>query len=98
MRRIDEVHVSIGCLAMVNAEQVGYGFGMLAKGTAAEEARLVFTLTSARLRCPMGHEMEVKMERIDFDRLLPITKCCECGFPSQIVEGRDIFLTKIVGE
>jgi hydrogenase nickel incorporation protein HypA/HybF len=98
LKRIDEVHLSVGCLMMINTEQLGFGFEMLSKGTAAEKAKLLFTMTRAKLRCPAGHETFMDVEELDFNHLLPVLRCGACGAPTEILEGRDLFLTRIIGE
>ena len=98
LKRIDEIHVSIGCLMMINTEQLGFGFELLAKGTAAEKAQLRFMTMKAKLKCPAGHETCVDIVELDFNHLLPALRCSVCGEPTEILEGRDLFLTRIVGE
>ena len=98
LKKIDEIHLSVGCLMMVNTEQLGFGFEMLAKGTAAEHAKLHFTMMKAKLTCPAGHETLMNIEELDFNHLLPVLRCGVCGATTEILEGRDLFLTRIIGE
>jgi len=98
LARIDEIHLNLGCLMMLNPEQLSFGFEMLARGTIAEHAHLRFEVQKARLRCPEGHETEIEMGDGAADHLLPVLRCAACGAPAQIVEGRDLFMTRIIGE
>jgi hypothetical protein len=38
------------------------------------------------------------VEELDFNHLLPVLRCGACGAPTEILEGRDLFLTRIIGE
>ena len=98
LKKIEEVHVSVGCLAMVNMQQIEFGFRMLSKGTPAEEAKIFLKPGEAKLRCSEGHETNEMIECLDFSHLLPIIRCRICGGVAQIIEGKEILLTRIVGE
>ncbi len=98
LERVEEVHLSVGCLMMLNADQLSFGFDILAKGTIAEGARVRVEITKAKLACENGHEIDIEVKELVTDHLLPALRCGECGSPTRILEGRDLILTRIVGE
>ena len=98
LERVEEVHLTVGCLMMLNAEQLRFGFDMLAKGTIAEGAKVRIEITKAKLACENGHETVIEVKELVMDHLLPALRCGECGSPTRILEGRDLVLTRIVGE
>jgi hydrogenase nickel incorporation protein HypA/HybF len=98
LSRIDEIHLSLGCLMMLNPDQLRFGFEMLARGTIAEKAVLRFEIRKARVRCSRGHETEVDVKEFSVEHLLPAARCSLCGEPTEVLEGRELILTRIIGE
>ncbi len=98
LARIDEVHVSVGCLVMASPEQLAFGFETLSVGTAAGGARLIVETTPVLARCASGHETRAMIAQLGMESLMGVLECPQCGEPADIVEGREIVLTRIVGE
>jgi len=98
LARIDEVRVRVGCLAMVNAEQLAFCFEVAAKDTKAGKARLAVELAPARARCARGHVAEALVEELTVEAMAPLLRCGACGEPVTVEGGRDIVLVQITGE
>jgi len=98
LKKIDEIHLSIGCLMMLNPEQLRFGFEVLARGTIAEKAVLKIEIGKAKLRCANGHETTVEVKELALNHLLPVIRCRVCDAPTEILEGRDLILIRIIGE
>jgi len=80
-RRVEVVTMRIGRLRQVVPEALEFSFGIVARDTLAEGARLEIVVLPAVLRCDgCGRSWEID---------LPAFRCPECGSGEVAVEGGD---------
>lgn len=97
-RKIKKIYLYVGCLLMLNAEQLKFGFGALSKGTPAENAELKIEIGKAKFICVNGHEKQIKVKNLDMQHIMPLTKCSICSTQMKISGGRELILKKIIAE
>jgi hydrogenase nickel incorporation protein HypA/HybF len=89
-RRVTTVDVTIGALRQVVPDSLDFYFGIVARGTLCEGARLVQRLVPGRARCERcGHAWE-----LDF----PVFRCERCGGMAAAVSGEELEVESIEGE
>jgi hydrogenase nickel incorporation protein HypA/HybF len=88
-RQVALVSLTVGALRQVVPESLDFYFGIVARGTLCEGARLEQTLVPARARCPgCGNEWEL-------EGLLQF-RCPACGdAPAEIVRGNELEVESI---
>src|SRR5690348_17080996 len=87
-RRVTAVHLRVGALRQVVPESLEFYFGIVARETCCEGARLDQELLEARLRCP-GCETEWEVDVPDF-------RCPVCdGAEVAVVAGEELEVESI---
>jgi hydrogenase nickel incorporation protein HypA/HybF len=75
-RAVSVVNLRVGALRQVIPDTLDFYFGIVAKGTVCEEARLEQELIPARLRCAScAREWEIDV---------PVFMCPECGAAGRV--------------
>lgn len=97
-KKIKKIYLYVGCLLMLNAEQLKFGFEILSKGTSAENAELEIEIGKAKLLCENGHETSVELKNLDARNVFLLSKCSVCGAGTEILGGRELVLKKIIAE
>jgi len=84
-RRVTAVTVRAGALRQVVPGSLEFYFGIVARDTACEGARLELEVVPARLRC-CGREWEVDW---------PDFRCGACGGAATVVAGSELYVESI---
>jgi len=89
-RPVSSVKLHVGALRQVVPESLEFYFGLVARDTVCEGARLEQTLIALRMRCSCGYEW-------DLDE--PSFRCPDCGAgDAEIVAGDEFEVESIVVE
>jgi hydrogenase nickel incorporation protein HypA/HybF len=86
-RRVTEVKLRVGALRQVVPATLTLAFGLTARGTACEGARLEQEFVPCRLRCP-SCEVEWTAREPDF-------RCRACGWPALVLSGDELRVESI---
>ncbi len=86
-RRVMAVNLRLGPLRQVLPEALEFAFGLAARGTACEGARLEHELVPCRLRCP-SCAVEWTAQEPDF-------RCRGCGWPALVLSGDELQVESI---
>ena len=86
-RPVAAVQLRVGALRQVVPVQLEHWFGLVARGTACDGARLDQQLVPARLACgACGREWELTE---------PVFRCAECGAGARVVAGEELEIESI---
>jgi hydrogenase nickel incorporation protein HypA/HybF len=100
-RKITKVRVEIGELTLLNPEQLSFCFGIAAKGTNAEDAKLEVKVNPATIECnSCGKRFEWSMPGEDPAYHLVSPRIgCDCGSSEvRIASGRDLKVASMTVE
>jgi hydrogenase nickel incorporation protein HypA/HybF len=86
-RRVKVVDLTVGALRQVVPESLDFYFGIVARGTVCEGARLEQRLVPARARC-RGCGREWKLD-------YPMFRCADCGAAAEAVSGEELEVESI---
>lgn len=89
VERVEEVNVVIGDLTSLGAEQLGFAYEIVTRGTVLEGSKFVIEREEVRVRCKdCGYEGPADMLESDFmDHSVPVIACPKCGGPVDITAG-----------
>lgn len=95
VKEVKGIEVGVGEFAMVNMEQLRFGFDAACKDTFLDGAELALTKTPGTVDCmSCGYEGEAKSDKDIF-----AVTCPQCqGLAVKIIDGRDIVLLRITAE
>jgi hydrogenase nickel incorporation protein HypA/HybF len=96
-KRVTSVHLLIGKLTFLGAEQIRFSYGLLVKGTIMEHSRLTIEDTQPIVRCSKcGYEGPAKyLEDPAFHFSIPTLTCPKCGDQVTIISGRECTIKDI---
>ncbi len=90
VRKVEEVTLEVGSLAMVNLEQLSFCFSLAAKGEIFKNVRLKIEEKKALFRC-ISCSREVASKEL-------ISTCSFCGGYLEFISGDELILKEIKAE
>ncbi len=93
----NEVHLVIGNLTFLSAEQLQNSYNVIAKGTPAEGSHLIIEEKEGVVECSgCGYRGPLStFNDVSFPFIIPSLCCPQCGDTVKIVTGRECMLTRI---
>jgi hydrogenase nickel incorporation protein HypA/HybF len=94
-KKVNEVFLEIGELTALNHEQLKFIFGIITRGTLAEDAIFNIEIVKPLIKCSCSYKGQIQFfEKLHF--FLPVIKCPECGCNEvDIIAGRECCIRKI---
>ena len=98
--KIVAVHLQIGQLRSLSAEQVRFSYGILSEGTILEGSKLLIEEVTATVHCPKcGYESKLKSdEEMLYHFALPSMVCPQCGTALSVSGGDECTISKVTLE
>ncbi len=96
-KSVVEVHLLIGKLAFLSAEQLQSSYNIVAKGTSAEGSHLIIEEKEGIVECDgCGYRGPLNMySNASLQLVVPSLGCPHCGDAAKVVAGRECIVTKI---
>jgi hydrogenase nickel incorporation protein HypA/HybF len=96
-KKVAEVHLLIGKLTFLGADQIQFSYGVLVTDTIMKDSKLVIKEQDGVIECPScGYKGAVPVEDDpEYHVPVPTLKCPECGEAAKIVEGKACTITSI---
>jgi hydrogenase nickel incorporation protein HypA/HybF len=94
--RVVEVHLRIGKLRALSADQLMFCYEVLSKGTMLEGSTLVFEESAGKVRCEnCGYSNEFDPDGDEYHYGLPILACPSCNGTVVVEGGDECVITKV---
>lgn len=95
--RVLDVHLRIGKLRALSAEQVKFSYGILIRGTILEGSRLIIEEAMANVHCSKcGYDSKLEAdENSPYHFALPSLVCPRCGENLSIIGGDECTISKV---
>ena len=95
--RVVEVHLKIGKLRSLSAEQVQFSYGILTRGNILEGSRLIIEEVTANIHCSnCGYESKLDPnDDSPYHFALPSLRCPRCQATLQITGGEECTISKV---
>ena len=96
-KRVLEVHLQIGQLRALSAEQVKFSYGILTKGTKLQDSNLLIREVAANAHClKCGYDSKLESrEDMAYHFALPSLACPKCGDALTITGGDECTISKV---
>jgi hydrogenase nickel incorporation protein HypA/HybF len=95
-KKVIEVIIEIGKMAMLNSEQLTFLLDVLTEDTIASDAKITIEDIPIEIKCPKC-EFHGEIDSEKFDPYTPIAICPECGsFKVQVLNGKDVIVKNII--
>lgn len=96
-KKVPEVHLIIGKLAMLEIKQIRFAYKALVKNTPMKGSKLIIEHKKGRVKCDhCGYEGPIKFRNDPIYHLsFPTLACSKCGSSVRIIEGRECLIKSI---
>ena len=96
-KKVAEVHIVIGKMTFLGADQIRFSYGVLVKDTILEDSKLFIEEKDGVIECPScGYKGSVPIEDDPAYHIpVPTLKCPKCGEAAKIVEGKECTIKSI---
>ena len=96
-KKVAEVHLTIGKLTFLGAEQMRFSYKILTEDTIMKDSKLIITEQDGVIECPScGFKGKVPFEDDPAYHVpIPTLRCPKCGEAAKIVEGKECTITSI---
>jgi hydrogenase nickel incorporation protein HypA/HybF len=96
-KKVAEVHLTIGKLTFLGAEQMRFSYKILTEDTIMKDSKLVIKEQDGVIECPScGYKGKVPIEDDPAYHVpIPTLRCPNCGEAAKIVEGKECTITSI---
>ena len=96
-KKVAEVHLTIGKLTFLGAEQIRFSYDILTKDTIMKNSKLIITEQNGVIEC-QSCEFKGPVPFEDdpaYHVPIPTLRCPKCGESAKIVEGKECTITSI---
>jgi hydrogenase nickel incorporation protein HypA/HybF len=99
-KRVLEVHLQIGQLRALSAEQVRFSYGILVKRTILDGSKLLIEEVPAAVHCSAcGYDSKLELkDEMSYHFALPSMVCPQCGMALSINGGDECTISKVTLE
>lgn len=96
-KKVAEVHIVIGKMTFLGADQIRFSYGVLVKDTILEDSKLFIEEKDGVIECPnCGYKGSVPIQDDPAYHIpVPTLKCPKCGEAAKIVEGKECTIKSI---
>jgi hydrogenase nickel incorporation protein HypA/HybF len=96
-KKVAEVHLTIGKLTFLGAEQMRFSYKILTEDTIMKDSKLIIKEQDGVIECPScGYKGKVPFEDDPAYHVpIPTLRCPKCGESAKIVEGKECTITSI---
>jgi hydrogenase nickel incorporation protein HypA/HybF len=96
-KKVAEVHLTIGKLTFLGAEQMRFSYKILTEDTIMKDSKLIITEQDGVIECQScGFKGKVPFEDDPAYHVpIPTLRCPKCGEAAKIVEGKECTITSI---
>lgn len=98
--KVLEVHLEVGKLTLLGLEQMRFWYEVISKDSILEGSKLVIDQVDGAVKCKhCGYEGAVNyFKEAIYHITLPTLSCPKCSEITEIIQGRDCIIKKIVFE
>lgn len=97
-KKVKEVSIEIGKLAIVDKEQLKFAIEFLANDTVCKGMKVEIKPLPIKIKCKNKHITTIDRE-VEFSDIYKYLNCAECGNNEiEILQGKEILIRKVVFE
>lgn len=98
-KKVKEIFIDVGKLAMIDKEQLKFGVEILANDTLCKGMNVEIKFLPVKIKCKNNHITTID-EDVEFLNIPKYLKCNKCGDNEgiEILQGKEILIRKVVFE